>query len=542
MPQVNDDSQVILALSAMEKDPKLSARAAAALFGVRHEKLSRRKHGLKSRRDISANSRKLDTLEEEAIVQYILHLDSKGFPPRMSGVEDMANRLLSKRNAPHVGTRWAQRFVARQPALRTRFNQKYDHQRAKCEDPELIRGWFALVRNTIAKYGIVDDDIYNFDETGFLMGQISSTTVVTNAERRARAKSVQPGNREWVTVIQGVSSRGWAMPPFIIFAAKNHLSSWYENSPLPRDWVISVTENGWTTNEKGMEWIRHFEKHTGRRRTGRYRLLVVDGHESHHSDDFELFCQEKDIITLCMPPHSSHLLQPLDVGCFGPLKAAYGKQISDYMRAYRTHISKEDFLPAFYAAFQDAMTESNVQGGFRGAGLHPFDPEHVISKLDLRLKTPTPPGSRPGSSHQWTSKTPSNAAEASLQSNWIKNRIASNQSSSPTSTLKAVDQITKGATQVMHNYTLLQAEVRALQASNEELSKRRRKKKRRLQLEGSLSIQGAQDLQDRRDVEVQLREEMRGSSGRRPRTESGVRHCGNCGQPGHYATTCQNQR
>ena len=190
-----------------------------------------------------------------------------------------------------------------------------------------------------------------------------------------------------------------------------------------------------------MEWIQHFNKHTGRRRTGRYRLLVVDGHESHHSANFELFCQEKDIITLCMPPHSSHLLQPLDVGCFGPLKAAYSKQISDYMRAYRTHISKEDFLPAFYAAFQDAVTESNVQGGFRGAGFYPFDPEHVISKLDLKLKTPTPPGSRPGSSHQWTSKTPSNAAEASLQSNLIKNRIASNQNSSPTSTFKAVDQM-----------------------------------------------------------------------------------------------------
>ena len=52
MPQVNDESQVISALSAIEKDPKLSVRAAAALFGVRHEKLSRRKRGLQSRRKI----------------------------------------------------------------------------------------------------------------------------------------------------------------------------------------------------------------------------------------------------------------------------------------------------------------------------------------------------------------------------------------------------------------------------------------------------------------------------------------------------------
>lgn len=540
MPQAKNESQIILALSAMEKDPKLSTRAAGALFKVDHQKLSRRKRGIQSRRDIAANSRKLNNLEEQTIVQYILDLDSQGFPPQMSSVEDMANRLLTERNAPRVGTRWAQRFVARHPELKTRLNRKYDYQRAKCEDPEIIRAWFELVRNTIAKYGILDDDIYNFDETGFLMGQISTTTVVTSAERRGRAKSMQPGNREWVTVIQGVNSLGWAIPPFIIFAGKTHLSSWYENSPLPKDWVISVTENGWTTNEKGIEWIQHFEKHTRPRRTGGYRLLIIDGHESHHSVDFEFFCKEKNIVTLCMPPHSSHLLQPLDIGCFSPLKTAYGKQISELMKAYKTHISKEDFLPAFYAAFQDAITESNIQGGFKGAGLVPLDPEHVILKLDLKLKTPTPPNSRPGTAHQWTSKTPNNAIEASSQSTFIKNRISRHQNSSPTSIFEAVDQITKGASQIMHKYTLLQSEVQTLRKANEELSRRRRIKKARLRKGGSLSIQDGQDIQEQNEVAQQIREETRGSSGRKTRTESRARRCGNCGQSGHYATTCQN--
>jgi hypothetical protein len=62
------------------------------------------------------------------------------------------------------------------------------------------------VHNTITKYGICDVDIYNFDETGFMMGVISTAMVVTSSDGRAKAKKVQPGNREWVTVIQGVSS------------------------------------------------------------------------------------------------------------------------------------------------------------------------------------------------------------------------------------------------------------------------------------------------------------------------------------------------
>ncbi|KFZ23222.1 hypothetical protein V502_02299 [Pseudogymnoascus sp. VKM F-4520 (FW-2644)] len=73
------------------------------------------------------------------------------------------------------------------------------------------------------------------------------------------------------------------------------------------------------------------------------------------------------------------------------------------MRAHIIHITKDDFFPAFYAAFNIAMTESNIQGGFQGARLLPFDPESVISALDLKLKTPTPPSSRPGTAQPWVS-------------------------------------------------------------------------------------------------------------------------------------------
>jgi hypothetical protein len=136
--------------------------------------------------------------------------------------------------------------------------------------------------------------------------------------------------------------------------------------------------------------VKHFDKNTKSRTTGGYRLLILDGHESHHSAGFELHCKEHKIITLCMPAHSSHILQPLDVGCFGPLKQAYGRQIEKKMRAGTSHISKEDFFPAFLIAFRESMTGKNIRGGFKGAGLVPLDPESVISRLDVKLRTPTP--------------------------------------------------------------------------------------------------------------------------------------------------------
>ncbi len=66
-----------------------------------------------------------------------------------------------------------------------------------------------------AKYSVVDSDFYNFDETGFLIGQITPGIVVTRADRRGRVKGIQPGNREWATAIICINSEGWDVPLFL---------------------------------------------------------------------------------------------------------------------------------------------------------------------------------------------------------------------------------------------------------------------------------------------------------------------------------------
>jgi hypothetical protein len=156
----------------------------------------------------------------------------------------MANKLLAERATSQVGKNWPENFVRRTPELKTQFNREYDCQRALCEDPKVIAPWFELVRNTKAKYGILDEDIYNFDETSHQMGIISTGVVVTGSKRRNRPKAIQPGDREWATVIQGINACGWAIPPFIILAGMYHLSAWYEGDDIPVDWPISVSDNG----------------------------------------------------------------------------------------------------------------------------------------------------------------------------------------------------------------------------------------------------------------------------------------------------------
>jgi len=137
----------------------------------------------------------------------------------------MANLLLETRGAKRVGKNWAYRFVRRRPELKTRFSRAYDFQRALCEDSELIKKWFELVKNMQAKYGIQDEDFYNFDETGFMIGVICAAMVVTRADRHRRSKQLQASNREWATAIKCMSSDGFIVPPFLIVQGQNHLAS-----------------------------------------------------------------------------------------------------------------------------------------------------------------------------------------------------------------------------------------------------------------------------------------------------------------------------
>lgn len=247
-----NEADMLLAILAINQQQIRSVNRAAATFNVPETTLRDRRAGIAARRDCQPLSKKLTKLEEEVIIKHILDLDSRGFAPTLRAVRDMADKLLAERGSGQVGQQWPRNFVKRTDSLTTRFNRPYDRQRALCEDPEAIQDWFDLIARTKAAYGICDEDTFNFDETGFLMGKISSQLVVTGSERRGRPKAIQPGNREWVTAIHGINATGWAIPPFIIFAGQCHLSAWYESDDIPRNWAIGLSDNGWTTNELGV--------------------------------------------------------------------------------------------------------------------------------------------------------------------------------------------------------------------------------------------------------------------------------------------------
>jgi DDE superfamily endonuclease len=159
--------------------------------------------------------------------------------------------------------------------------------------------------------------------------------------------------------------------------------------------MIAVSDNGWTNDELGVDWIQHFDYSTRSRTVGNYRLLILDGHGSHATPEFTEYCKENKIIILYMPPHSLHLLQLLDMACFAPLKQRYGELIQQLARQGVFHIDKADFLAMYQQARSSVFYQQTIASGFRSTGLIPFNPERVLSELTF-TKTPSPPGSSHG--------------------------------------------------------------------------------------------------------------------------------------------------
>ena len=196
----DQEARILQAIEAVRSNISPNIRATARTYDVPHSTLTNRLRGQPTLQQSRMANRKLLPTEEEALFQWVISMGERGFPPRISAVRKMADILLSTRTeslantSPIVSENWVRKFINRHEQLQSKYTRKYDYQRALCEDPKIMSDWFRLVENTRVKYGIPNEDIYNFDETGFQMKVIGTTKVVTGSQRAGKALVTQSGN------------------------------------------------------------------------------------------------------------------------------------------------------------------------------------------------------------------------------------------------------------------------------------------------------------------------------------------------------------
>jgi DDE superfamily endonuclease len=102
-------------------------------------------------------------------------------------------------------------------------------------------------------------------------------------------------------------------------AGKRRLDAFFSEEMDPES-MVATSETGYTNDEIRLSYIEHFIRATESSPSSIKKLLLFDGHRSYCTEEFQKLASENNIILYPFPSHLTHILQPLDVGCFQPYK------------------------------------------------------------------------------------------------------------------------------------------------------------------------------------------------------------------------------
>ena len=385
------DRRIEKALEELLSGQFQSIREAARANDVSHVTLLRRMEGGKSTAESREPQQILTIPEENALAECITRLAILGHPLKHPFIRELAEEIRSSRapfSSQHsIGNSWVQRFIHRHPEFETACSQTIEAARIREVTNKGLHWWFDELQKTIKEKNIRVEDLYNMDETGFAIGVVERSYVVVNKESKKRYQA-QPGRQEWASVVECVCANGESIAPFIILKGEKVMSSWIPTVALDLNWHFGSSQKGWTSNALGFEWlVRVFDPITqqklGDAHKDRTRLLICDGHDSHISAKFVAYCIEHNICLFLLLPHSSHLLQPLDVGVFGPLKTAVSADLDRLIRVGVTRLEKVEWVESYIRARPNAFTKKNIQAGWRHSGLAPTNRyKHSLLRRD----------------------------------------------------------------------------------------------------------------------------------------------------------------
>ncbi len=145
-----------------EAEGSLSISEAARLYAVLKTTLYHKIKGRQDQLSYAVSKQKLTSEEEESIQNWVLEIQSQGFPPRIAQLQEMAEELLQARhNFKELGKNWTKRFLNGHSVLQFKYSCTLDQDRFLAQNHDSIKQWFDLYWSIKAKHGILDEDTYN---------------------------------------------------------------------------------------------------------------------------------------------------------------------------------------------------------------------------------------------------------------------------------------------------------------------------------------------------------------------------------------------
>ena len=358
-----------------------SANKAAEMYGVPKSTLKDRLSGRVVHGCRPGPRPYLIPSEEAELASHLVAAASMGVGKTRREVMGIAEQVAASKGvlkSERLSSGWWRGFLRRHPALRLRAGDATAAVRMDAVNEENIHTYFSLLKEVYDEFEFeaFPQRIYNMDETGVPLDPRPPKVVAPKGQKKVRYRC--SGQKSQITVVACCNATGHAIPPFIIFAAKQLNALWMRDEvPGSR---YAVSDNGWIDQDLFHFWLtEHFLQHAV---SNGPTLLLLDGHSSHFKPATIDFAKQHNVVVFCLPPHTTHECQPLDCSFFAPLKAHWRQVCHDFHQKHPSGvISKLNFTGLFKQAWLKSISAETIVNGFKKSGVFPFDPNKVVTSL-----------------------------------------------------------------------------------------------------------------------------------------------------------------
>lgn len=329
----------------------------------------------------------INEVEEKELADCIAVLCKNGFSPSLDDIRIIVQDYVNANEVenPFIngkpGRRWMERFLAKNN-LSLKRATLISKVRLDCtSNPFVIYDFYKTLSDVISDEVLSANQIWNMDETGFCLDPKKSMSVAPKGQKAL--KRTEGCQRENITVLAVCSASGRVLDPLIINQGAYFQQCWKADNALPNTFY-GHSHNGWMTSQVMIDWFEQFLELVQERPI----LLLFDGHLTHFSIDVVKKALDNQVILIKLPPHTTDLMQPLDVGMFSPLKKAWDKQLSEHtgFGGSKGTIRRADFVNMLCSIWKESMPGKNAISGFRATGMFPVEmTKYPRERFDIRL-------------------------------------------------------------------------------------------------------------------------------------------------------------
>ncbi|KAL0830078.1 hypothetical protein ABMA28_003535 [Loxostege sticticalis] len=370
----------------------LSGYEAAKTYGIPRKTIMDHVNGRRGQKSSTLGRPPVLSADTEKELANCLHvMERHGFGLSRKEVLQLVGQYVNqnKIETPFTdgipGNDWFSNFMTRHN-LSIKKPQAVEIARKNAADPFIIQELYNILEKVVKELELENkpEKIYNLDETSYCSDP--KKTKVVGLKGYPSTRTTSSAGKANTTVLFASNAAGGKGPPFIIFKGKNVWSAWTSEEAYPGT-KYSATPNGWIDSETFEEYMtKSFISMV--KDDKEPTLLIFDGHSTHVQLSVVEKAKQNNITFIKLPPHSSHLLQPLDLGVFKPYKDLWDQEMVKWQRTNKGEKLPKDQFSVTVGKVWENLDPNVIKKGFEKSGIYPFNreavPEHKLDPEALK--------------------------------------------------------------------------------------------------------------------------------------------------------------